>query len=259
MTPTMRYRGGFVAGLLVVSAALQGQQGQQTQSQRAQSPATPAQSAQGQAAQAKSPQAPVQQQLLEIYRIDLVPSGTALALNKPVLQGDVYVFQSWPEKTTVRLPKVRVGKITQKTKDLNQEIVYQVELVPTGRIVSRDEPVFKGNAWLFHTYKGGKLVSMRKSDVLKVTKLTGVAAFRAEQEAMGATMIGDLPMEGGSAQVISTPADAPVGTPPTAPTPPGNWIYQGVPGVTDAYAPAQATVASPGDVPKAPEPTPHPR
>ncbi len=255
----MRYRSAFVAGLLGVSAGLQGQQsqGQQTRSQQAQSP--PAQSAAaGPTGQAKPPQSTAQRPL-EIYRIDLVPSGTAYAMNKPVLQGDVYVFQSWPEKATTRLLKVRVGKITQWTKDLNQEVVYQVDLVPTGRMISRDEPVPKGNTLLFHTYKDGKLVSLRKSDVLRVLRLTGVAAFRGEQEALGATMIGDLPMEGGDAQVISTPADAPVGTAPRAPTPPGNWIYQGVPGVTDAYAPAQATVASPGDVPKAPEPTPRPR
>jgi hypothetical protein len=51
----------------------------------------------------KSPQKPAQQQLLEIYQIDLVPSGTAFALNKPVLQGNVYVFRSWPENTPARL------------------------------------------------------------------------------------------------------------------------------------------------------------
>ena len=249
----MRYRGGFVAGLLVVSAGLLGQQ---APSQPAPSPTASAPSSQGKAAPVKPAQKAAQRQPLEIYQIDLVPSGTAYALNKPVLQGDVYVFRSWPEKTIVRLPKVRVGKIKQRTKDLSQEVAYQVDLVPSGRMISRDEPVSKENAWLFHPYKGGKLVSVKKSDVLKVTRLTGIEAFRAKQEAMGAVMIGNLPMAGGNAQVISTPADAPVGAPPTAPAPTGNWVYHGAPGVTDGYAPAQATVASPGDVPKAPEPTP---
>jgi hypothetical protein len=252
----MHYRGGFVAGLLVVAVRMQGQQppAQQSQSQppQTQQPAT-----QPQSQPAKPQQTPAQEPLLEIYQIDLVPSGSAFALNKPVLQGDVYVFQSWPEKTTARLPRAKVGKITQRTKDLNREVIYQVDLVPSGRMMSREEPVLKGGTYLFHTYKDGNLVSLRKSDVQKITRLTGIPAFRAEQEEMGAALIGNLPMEGGSFQVISTPADAPAGAPPPPP-PPGNWIYQGVPGVTDAYAPAQATVASPGDVPKAPEPTPPP-
>ena len=35
---------------------------------------------------------------------------------------------------------------------------------------------------------------------------------------------------------------------------PSNWIFNGVPGVTDAWAPPSAVVASPGDVPRARDP-----
>ncbi len=75
----------------------------------------------------------------------------------------------------------------------------------------------------------------------KVMHLKGRPAFKAKEEELGAALIDNLAMEGGTAHVIPAP---------------GNWIYQGKPDVTDAYAPANATVASPGDVPKAPAPAP---
>ena len=89
----------------------------------------------------------------------------------------------------------------------------------------------------------------------------GVAAFRIQQEERGASLNANLPMEGGTATVLPGAPAEPVPAAGTAPTPaPGNWMYQGVPGVTDAYAPPSATVSSPGDVPKAaPQPTPPPR
>jgi CheY-like chemotaxis protein len=49
-------------------------------------------------------------------------------------------------------------------------------------MISRDEPVSKGNALLFHPYKGGKLVSVKKSDVVMVRRLTGIEAFRAHPD-----------------------------------------------------------------------------
>ena len=61
--------------------------------------------------QPKAP-APAQEPPLEIYQIDLVPSGTGFALTKPVLQGDVYVFQVWPDRATVRLPKSKSTRST---------------------------------------------------------------------------------------------------------------------------------------------------
>ena len=87
----------------------------------------------------------------------------------------------------------------------------------------------------------------------KVMHLKGRPAFKAKEEELGAALIDNLAMEGGTAHVIPAPGAA---APPSQTPAPGNWIYQGKPDVTDAYAPANATVASPGDVPRAPAPPP---
>ena len=229
----VRQRVSCIVGMLVLAAGLQGQQPQKLQG---------------------GPQAQGQQKPLEIYRIDLDPSGSAFALGQPKLEGNVYVYPAWPENEVVRLPQARVKKITQVTKDLNKEFVYQIDLLPSGRMIARDEPKLQGGGYVFHVWKGGTLRSLRKSDVRKITRVTGLAAFRIQQEETGGALIGNLPMEGGSATIIPAPADA--AAPQSQAPAPGNWSYEGVPGASDAYAPANATVSSPGDVPKAPEPAP---
>ena len=189
--------------------------------------------------------------LLEIYQIDLDPSGTAFALGKPVLEGDAYVLTAWPDKAVVHLAKSKVKKITLRTKSLDEYVVYQIDLAPTGRMIARENPTLKGTTYTFHTWRDGKLMSLRQADVKAVTKVTGVPAFKIQQEERGASLNGNLPMQGGgNVTVIGTPADAAPAAP--APTPAaGNWSYQGQPGVSDAYGPPSAAVASPGDVPKA--------
>ena len=121
---------------------------------------------------------------------------------------------------------------------------------------SRDEPILKGATYRFHTWREGTLMSLRPGDVKKITRVTGLDAFKIHMEQLGAKAIGHLPMEGGSASTLpSSAADAAGGAgAPAGNQTPTNWIYQGVPGVTDAWAPPSAVVASPGDVPKAPEP-----
>jgi hypothetical protein len=239
----VRQRLGCVVGALILAAGLQGQQSPgQPQSPQSAPPAAPQGQTQG------------QPPLLEIYQIDLDPSGTAFALSKPRLEGDVYVYSAWPENAIVRLPQAKVRKITQRTKDLNKETVYRIDLVPSGRMIARAEPKLKGTTYVFYSWKDETFMSLRQSDVRKVTRLTGLPAFRAQQEELGAALIDNLPMQGGTATVIPAPGVAAAG--PSQTPAPGNWIYQGVPGVTDAYAPANATVASPGDVPKAPAPAP---
>src|SRR5207248_1357930 len=67
------------------------------------------------AAQAAAPQAahaPAHDPPLEIYEIDLDPSGQAFSFGKPKLDGDAYVFVAWPERQTVRLSRAKVKKIT---------------------------------------------------------------------------------------------------------------------------------------------------
>ena len=76
-------------------------------------------------------------------------------------------------------------------------------------------------------------------------------------------LVGNLPMEGGgSVTIISGPPPEPVNpaNAPAAASDPnaqGNWIYDGVPGVTDGYAPPNAVVDRPGDPPEA-APNPQP-
>jgi hypothetical protein len=240
MSTLQRFSG--VVGVLVLAASLPGQHA------RGQQPLTPQSAQPG----ASKPQA---HQTLEIYQIDLEPTGSTFALGKPKLEGEFYVFTAWPERANARLPRARVRKIALRTKDLSKEAVYQIDLVPSGRMMSREKPTLQGRSYVFHAFKNGTLMSVRRTDVQKITLLTGLSAFRAQQEELGAGLVGDLPMEGGSARVLPAPGASAA---PGQTSAPGNWTYEGKPGVTDAYAPANAKVASPGDVPKAPAPPPPP-
>lgn len=214
----------------------------------------------GQAGTAPTPAAA----LLEIYQIDLVPTGFGFAFGKPRLEENVYVMTVWPDRATVRVPKERVAKITPRTKELSEFTVYRIDLVPTGRMVARENPTLKNKTYVFTTWRDGNVMSLRQQDVRAVTKVTGLEAFKLQQEEKGAKLIANLPMEGGG-QVLVLPGDAPAAPDPGAPsgagagaTAPGNWIFDGVPGLTDAFAPPSAVVSSPGDVPRA-APTPRSR
>ena len=236
-----------IALALATLALPAGAYGQQLQSPASQPPA--------QAAAPASSEA-----LLEIYQIDLNPSGTAFALGKPVLQDGAYVFKAWPDQVVAHLDQSKVKKITPRTKDINQMVVYQLDLVPSGRMIARENPKLQGKTYVFHTWRDGTLMSLRSSDVQKVTKVTGLAAFKIQQELRGASLNANLPMQGGTATVLpGSPSPDAAAAP--APTPgQGNWSYNGTVGITDAYAPPSAVVSSPGDVPKAaPAPTPPPR
>jgi len=247
-SPSMRYAGVLVFVSLVLATVAQGQQpaSQQPPAQQPQ-----AQHPVGMQGQAEEP--------LDIYQIDLVPSGTGFALTKPVLEGDVYVFKVWPDRATVRLPKSRVKKMVQRTKDVNAEAIYQIDLAPSGQMFARENPTLKGTTYVFHTWREGTLMSLRQTDVKKITQVTGIEAFKIHLQQSGAKAIADLPMQGGSAPGVSgAPSSAARGSAASGQSQtPGNWIYQGVPGVTDAWAPPSAVVSSPGDVPKAAEPQPH--
>jgi hypothetical protein len=193
---------------------------------------------------------------IEIYQVDLIPTGMGFAVGKPVLDGDVYVFNALPEKQQVSVSKEKVRNITLRIRDLNEEVVYEIRLLPTGRMLSREQPKLKNGAWQFHTWKDNNLISMRQKDVREVVVLQGLAAFKAKQEEKGARLIGNLAMQDGQYQSVGTAPAPPDQAAPAAPAGPSNWIYQGAPGITDAYAPANAVVASPGDVPKAPSSPP---
>jgi hypothetical protein len=75
-----------------------------------------------------------------------------------------------------------------------EEALYQIDLVPTGKAVSKDLPVLKGTSYVYHAYPSGTLVSVKKSSVKQITKMTAAAA-----QAMDPTRtvrIRDLPFQG---------------------------------------------------------------
>ncbi len=208
-----------------------------------------------------------------MYKLELAGKGTtatAVSLDEPKLVGDMYVFQAWPDGASVKLPKAYVKKMTRLT-GKSTETVYQIDLNPSGLALARDLPMLKNGMFVFHTWRAGTLTSVRKADVRNIGALTGEQAFWAEQRQLGETSIGgNFAMEGTS-QVVT------IGTPPAvssqqagrnsassvgqggpssgisgAPSQ-GNWLYQGTPGVSDAYAPANATMS--GGVPTMPAAT----
>lgn len=193
-----------------------------------------------------------------MFRIELVPTGRMVSLNEPTLVNGSYLFQAWPDGETTRLPQNVVRKITRITGKYEDAIVYQVMFYGGGFALARDIPLAKSGMFVFHTWRAGTLTSVRKSEVEKIGTLTGDQAFWVEQGQMGEALIGNLAMEG-SAQVIS------IGTPQGggsqagrnsasslnqgAPqgingAPQGNWLYQGTPGVSDAYSPANANMSN---------------
>ncbi len=203
-----------------------------------------------------------------MYRIKLNPSGAMIALDKPVLLNGKYVFHAWPHGEQTALRQAVVLSVAPLTGP--QKPIYQVDLTPSGQVFARDNPVVKGNTLVFHSYRAGTLMSLRQSDVLKVTMLTGDDAFWAEQRMDGEALDGNLAIQGTSHVVqIGTPAlsnssqggprnlssISGAGTPGINGAPAGNWSYQGTPGTADAWGPANATVANPGDVPTMPAAT----
>jgi hypothetical protein len=144
-----------------------------------------------------------------------------------------------------------VKRITRLTGP-SADTVYRIDLVPSGTVIAKDNPVLKGNAWVFHSYRGGSLTSLRKTDVRKITAVTGDDAFWIEQGQMNEVNIrGPLAMEGATQVVeINTPAQGPssqAGRQSVSQingAPAGNWMYEGIPGTADAWGPANANMSS---------------
>jgi len=201
------------------------------------------------------------QQKPSLYRLDLIPTGSMVALGAPVIVGANYAFSAWPDAGYTQIPQAKVKRITQLA-GWAAETAYRIDLVPSGAVLSKDNPTLKGNTWVFHRYRGGNLTSLRISQVKGIRPVTGDEAFWIEQQMMGEVNInGPLAMEGAS-QVVT------IGTPPQVPSSQagpqslsqingaptyGNWQYQGTPGTSDAYGPANATMS--GGVPTMPAAT----
>ena len=209
--------------------------------------------------QSQEPAAPAGPPPIIVYRIDLVPTGSMFAMNEPVLNGDYYIFRSLPERTEMKLPAVKVKPVVRWSGDYSKEVVWRVELAGRRHAPHPERAGQEGKNYVAYIFKNGTLVSVPEADVVKITRLTGREAFKAEQIALGLVVLEGESMEsgfkGGNGAVNTAPG---AGAPATAgdpAAPNGNWTYQGQPGATDAYAPAGGTVAKPGDVPMAP--TPH--
>ncbi len=72
--------------------------------------------------------------------------------------------------------------------------LYQIELVSSEKLISRDLPVLKGTVYLFHQYPTGTLSSVRKSTVKQVGRMSPAAV--AATVPTTARTIGSLAMEG---------------------------------------------------------------
>jgi hypothetical protein len=138
---------------------------------------------------------------------------------------------------------------------------YRIEMAPTGSMIAADLPVLKGNTYLFHGYPSGTLVSLRRSDVRRITQIDRAAAT-ATNPADRLITIGNLAMQGGSTQAGATNASA---RKPAAGPEVGKGFYGNVvPGVTEgmpnspndyqvgrtfAAPPGNAVQSAPGEPP----------
>jgi hypothetical protein len=190
-----------------------------------------------------------------MYKIDLIPSGAVITMSQPMLQGGSYVFRSWPEGAQSAIPQNMIRNITRLTGNREGLVAYRIDLSPSGMVLARDNPEMRGNTYVFHTWRDNTLMSVRPSDIKDITTLTGDQAFWAEQAQMGEKRIGTLAMQG-NAHVIAldTPANANSSQAGPSSTSSlngagisgapayGNWMYQGTPGVSDAWSPANAVM-----------------
>jgi hypothetical protein len=79
-----------------------------------------------------------------------------------------------------------------------QQAAYQIDLAPSGKVLSKDVPVVKNGAYLFHSYPAGTLMSLRPSQIKGITKITPDPALTSNTGVVIA--IGNLAMQGGSSQ-----------------------------------------------------------
>ena len=72
--------------------------------------------------------------------------------------------------------------------------LYQIDLVSSEKLISLDLPVLKGTVYLFHQYPAGTLISVRKSTVKQIGKMSPAAIAASSPTATRA--IGNLAMQG---------------------------------------------------------------
>ncbi|HEY6065477.1 MAG TPA: hypothetical protein VIY96_04940 [Thermoanaerobaculia bacterium] len=75
-----------------------------------------------------------------------------------------------------------------------EQSLYQIDLIPSGKLVSQDAPTLKGTNYLCHQYPTGTLISVRKSTVKQITKMS--AAQIAAASPTRPVPMRDLPFQG---------------------------------------------------------------
>ncbi len=100
---------------------------------------------------------------------------------------------------------------------------YRIELAPSGSYIAVGTLVYKGNAVIFHAYPDGNVMSLRKTDIRKVSPITArEAAAPAKKDLVS---IRDLPMQGGSgAPATGTGHAGPAGAAHPATASPGSAV-----------------------------------
>lgn len=78
---------------------------------------------------------------------------------------------------------------------LAEEALYQIDLVPSGKSISRGLPTLKGAQYVYHEFPGGTLVSVRKASVKAITKMSPRAAAAVNPRTR-LVRIGDLAFQG---------------------------------------------------------------
>jgi hypothetical protein len=89
---------------------------------------------------------------------------------------------------------------------------YRIELSPSGSFVAIGSLVSKGNAVLFHAYPDGKLMSLRKTDVRKISQITAQEAAPPPKKDL--VSIRDLAMQGASGAPAAGSSPHPSTAPP---------------------------------------------
>jgi len=151
-----------------------------------------------------------------------------------------------------------------------QQTFYQIDLVPSGMLLSAQPPASKGTTLVFRRFPDGTLMSLRKTDVKKVSQITRDQALLSPADQV--VQIGTLAMQGGSSQAGPTNVNAvrPRGAAKTGPELGQGFYSNVIPGETTAmpnsandyqigrtyaYAPSNATQSSSGAPPTNPSAT----
>lgn len=76
-----------------------------------------------------------------------------------------------------------------------EDVLYQIDLLPSGKAISKDLPTLKGGSYLYHQFPTGTLISVKKSTVKKISRMAPEAIAEIDPKKQ-LTSIRDLPMQG---------------------------------------------------------------